>query len=96
MSLACSASSVAGAMCAIMRNPDTSIPSSRAVSMCWAAMSASVAWVATRTERTPRSYARRSSCSVPMPGRSSVVSTASPATSAAAAIHSQSVLLPGP
>ena len=42
-------------MWAIMRNPETSMPSSRAVAMCWAATSASVAWVATRTERTPSS-----------------------------------------
>ena len=38
----------------IIRKPDTSMPSSRAVAMCWAETSASVQWVATRTERTPR------------------------------------------
>ena len=38
----------------IIRKPETSMPSSRAVAMCWAETSASVQWVATRTERTPR------------------------------------------
>ena len=45
-----------------MRKPETSMPSSRAVAMCWAETSASVQWVATRTERTPRSWARLRSC----------------------------------
>ena len=55
MSLACSASSAAAAMWLIMRKPETSMPISRAVAMCCAATSASVQWVAMRTERTPRS-----------------------------------------
>jgi hypothetical protein len=83
-------------MCDIIRNPETSIPSSRALPMCWIAMSASVACVATRTERTPRPCAFSSSAIVPMPGSSSVVRTAFSITSAAASIHSQSVLLPAP
>ena len=43
------------AMWLIIRKPETSMPSSRAVAMCCAETSASVQWVATRTERTPRS-----------------------------------------
>ncbi len=49
---------------------------SLAQAMCWAAMSASVQWVATRTLVTPRSRAAFRSAMVPMPGRSSVVSRA--------------------
>jgi Bacterial low temperature requirement A protein (LtrA) len=60
------------------------------------ATSASVLWVATRTERTPRECACLSSAMVPMPGSSCVVSTARSTLRAAASIHSQSVLLPGP
>ena len=44
-----------GAMWDIIRKPETSMPSSRAVAMCWAATSASVQCVAIRTDRTPRS-----------------------------------------
>jgi hypothetical protein len=80
----------------IIRKPETSMPSSRAVAMCWAATSVSVQWVATLTDRTPRLYACLSSAMVPMPGSSSVVSTARLTFWAAASIHSQSVLLPGP
>jgi hypothetical protein len=36
----------------IIKKPETSMPRSRAVWMCWAEMSASVQWVAIRTERT--------------------------------------------
>ena len=51
------------------------MPSSRAVAMCWAAMSASVQWVATRTERTPSVVGVPAGrAMVPMPGSSSVVS----------------------
>ena len=64
--------------------------------MCCAAMSASVQWVATRTERTPRSYARFRSWMVPMPGRRSVVSRAVVRFAAATSSHAQSVWLPGP
>lgn len=45
-------------------------------SMCWAEMSASVQWVATRTERIPRDWACFRSCTVRMPGSSSGVGTA--------------------
>ncbi len=79
-----------------MRKPETSIPSSRALAMCWAATSASVQWVAIRTLVTPRSWARSRSSIVPMPGSSKVVSRAFRTVSPAAAIHSQSVWLPGP
>ncbi|MEY9995497.1 hypothetical protein ABIE67_007529 [Streptomyces sp. V4I8] len=96
MSLAWAASSAAGAMWLIIRKPETSMPRSRALAMCWAEMSASVQWVAMRTERTPRAWARSSSAIVPIPGRRRVVSTASSIASAAASIHSQSVWLPGP
>jgi hypothetical protein len=34
----------------IIKKPETSIPRSLALAMCWAAMSASVQWVATRTD----------------------------------------------
>jgi hypothetical protein len=80
----------------IMRKPETSMPSSRALPMCWAEMSASVQWVAIRIDRTPRPYARSSSAMVPMPGSSRVVSTALVMLLAAVSIHSQSVWLPGP
>ena len=40
-------------MCAIIRNPTTSMPSLRACSMCCRAMSASVEWVAMRTDVAP-------------------------------------------
>src|SRR6516164_5024226 len=50
ITLACRASSSGSAMCDIIRKPETSIPRSRALAMCCSAMSASVAWVATRTE----------------------------------------------
>ena len=63
----------ASAMWLIIRNPETSMPSSRAVAMCWAETSASVQWVATRTDRTPSAWACLSSSMVPMPGSSSVV-----------------------
>ncbi len=53
MSLAWQASSAGSARWDIIRNPATSMPRSRAAAMCWAEMSASVQWVATRTERTP-------------------------------------------
>lgn len=72
------------------------MPISRAAAMCWAEMSASVQWVATRTERTPSAYAVFSSWMVPTPGSSSVVNRARSRTSAAASIHSQSVWEPGP
>ncbi len=55
ISLACWASGAGSFMWLIMRNPATSIPRSRALAMCWSAMSASVQWVATRTLRTPMS-----------------------------------------
>ena len=80
----------------IIRKPDTSMPSSRALAMCWAAMSPSVQWVATRTEVTPRSWARSRFSMVPMPGSSSVVSRAFLTTAATAPIHSSSVWAPGP
>ncbi len=76
MSFACLASSAGGARWAIIRKPATSMPSSRAVEMCWAETSASVQWVATRTERMPSSAARRRSAIVPTPGSNSVVGTA--------------------
>ena len=63
-------------MCDSIRKPETSIPISRAVVMCWAATSASVQWVAMRTDRTPRSQACLSSWIVPTPGSSKVVSRA--------------------
>ncbi len=72
------------------------MPRSRASAMCWADTSASVQWVATRTEVTPSAWARRRSAAVPMPGSSSVVSRARSRTSAAASSHSQSVWAPGP
>lgn len=93
MRTACFASSPAGAMWLIIRKPDTSMPSSRAVAMCCAETSASVQCVATRTERTPREYARFRS---PMPGNSKVVKRAFSMLSAAASIHSQSEFDPGP
>lgn len=80
----------------IIRNPATSMPNSRAAAMCWAAMSASVQWVATRTERMPIRCACRRSCSVPMPASNSVVGTAWWVTSATASIYSQSVCAPTP
>ena len=95
MSLAWAASSLGSARWLIMRNPDTSMPSSRAVAMCWAAMSASVQWVATRTDRTPRAWACLRSWMVPMPGRSRVVRRARVTAAAAASIHCRSVWLPG-
>ena len=78
----------------IMRNPATSMPSSLAVAMCCAAMSASVQCVATRTERTPSAYARFRSAIVPMPGSSSVVEPRLVTTAATAAIQSASAWLP--
>ncbi len=84
------------AMWLIMRNPATSMPRSLAVAMCWAAMSASVQCVATRTERTPSAYARFRSPIVPMPGSSKVVSRARVIAAATAVIQSPSVWLPGP
>ena len=42
-------------MCAIIRNPTTSMPSLRAWPMCCRAMSASVEWVAMRTDCAPAS-----------------------------------------
>lgn len=95
MSAARPASVLASAMWLIIRNPDTSMPSSRAVAMCCAKTSASVQWVATRTERTPSAYVCLSSLMVPMPG-SSVVRRAFSMWAAAVSIHSQSVWLPGP
>ena len=83
-------------MCDIIRKPETSIPISRAVSMCCLATSASVQWVAMRTERTPSEYACWRSSTVPTPGSSREVSTAFSMTDAAASIHSQSVCDPGP
>jgi len=53
MSLAWCASAAGSDMCDIIRKPETSMPISRAVSMCCFATSASVQCVATRTERTP-------------------------------------------
>lgn len=96
MSLACAASVFASAMWLIIRKPETSMPNSRAVAMCWADTSASVQCVATRTERTPSAYARLSSSMVPMPGSRSVVRRALVMCAAAVSIHSQSVWLPGP
>ncbi|CNL91059.1 Uncharacterised protein [Mycobacterium tuberculosis] len=64
--------------------------------MCCSAMSASVAWVAIRTEVTPRSWAATRSWAVPIPGSSRVVNRAFVTTSAAAVIHCASVELPGP
>ena len=80
----------------IIRNPDTSIPSSRAAAMCCAATSASVQWVAIRTERTPSENACLRSVIVPMPGSSSVVSRARVSVAATASIHSSLRLLPAP
>lgn len=80
----------------IIRNPATSMPSSRAAAMCWAEMSASVQWVAMRTERMPSAWACSRSCTVPMPGSSRVVGIASRTASVTASIHSQSVWAPTP
>ncbi|MGX1272866.1 hypothetical protein RKD18_006060 [Streptomyces phaeoluteigriseus] len=80
----------------IIRNPATSMPNSRAAAMCWAAMSASVQCVATRTERMPSAWACLRSWMVPMPGRRSVVGIAVPVASTTASIHSQSVCAPTP
>ncbi|MCY1180091.1 hypothetical protein D9M73_205190 [compost metagenome] len=73
-----------------------SMPSSRAYSMCCFETSASVQWVAMRTERAPASKAALRSCTVPMPGSSSTVIFACWITSAAASIHSRSVWAPKP
>ena len=91
MRTAWAASTAGSAMWLIMRNPATSMPRSRAVAMCWAAMSASVQWVATRTERTPSAWARFRSPVVPMPGSSKVVSRARVTAAATAVIQSASV-----
>ena len=56
--------------------------------MCCAATSASVQWVAIRTERTPSENACLRSVIVPMPGSSSVVSRARVRVAATASIHS--------
>ena len=73
------------------------MPSSRAAAMCWAETSASVQWVATRTERTPRSQARLRSCDrADARAGCSVVRRACVMFAAATSIHSQSVWLPGP
>ena len=64
--------------------------------MCWAETSASVQWVAIRTERMPSATARLSSAIVPTPGSSSEVGTARSIWAQAASIHSQSVWLPAP
>jgi len=53
-------------------------------------MSASVQWVAMRTTRAPASYASFRSCTVPMPGISSVATLACYSL-ATAVIHSRSV-----
>lgn len=96
MSPAWRASSAGSAMWDIIRNPATSMPSSRAAAMCWAEMSASVQWVAMRTERIPRECARLRSLTVPMPGSSRVVGVACRTASVTASIHSQSVWAPTP
>ena len=78
-------------MCAIIRKPTTSMPSLRPCSMCCFAMSASVEWVAMRTDAAPASRAASRSSTVPMPGSNSTVIFARVTLSTAASIHSRSV-----
>ena len=77
-------------MCAIIRKPATSMPIPRAYSMCCLAMSASVQWVAIRTDRAPASNASLRSVTVPMPGISSVAIFACSTASAATSMYSMS------
>ena len=96
MRSACWASGSGSFMCDIMRNPETSMPRSRALAMCCAATSASVQWVATRTDVTPSEWACTRSSMVPIPGTRSTVSAALSMIDAASSIHSQSVWAPKP
>ncbi len=75
-----------GWLCAIIRNPTVSNPTSREIRKCWIAMSASVQCVAMRTIDTPMSRHALMSSMVPTPGsiraaideRPPAVSTATP------------------
>ena len=96
MILACWAKAAGSFMWLIIRKPATSMPRSRALPMCCSAMSASVQWVAIRTDWTPRLRARSRSWIVPMPGSSSVVSRQFVRTPATSSSHSQSVCAPKP
>jgi len=62
----------------IMRNPTVSMPSSRAVALWCAEMSASVQWVAMRTTLAPARCAALSSRTVPIPGRSLILAPHGP------------------
>jgi len=80
----------------IMRKPAVFMPSERATSMCCFAMSASVQWVAIRTMLAPAAWAAFRSCTVPIPGKRRVATSAWVTTSATAVIHSRSVWAPKP
>src|SRR3546814_19899101 len=58
MSKACCASASGSIIWLIIRKPETSMPRSRDIPICCFAKSASVHWVAPRTERHPRRGAR--------------------------------------
>jgi len=68
MMRACRASASGGWLCAIMRNPTVSRPSSRATRKCWTEMSASVQCVAIRQTLAPLSAASLMSSVMPTPG----------------------------
>ncbi len=74
----------------IIRNEATRIPFDAAQAMCWAEMSASVQWVATRATVAPSACASRSLRSVPIPGSSSTATAAFETAATAASISSSS------
>ena len=77
-------------MCAIIRKPTASMPSSLVSAMCCAATSASVQCVAIRAMLTPYSFDLYRSSRVPMPGSSSTASFDFVTVSAATFIRSYS------
>ena len=68
MMRACRASTSGGWLCAIIKNPTVSSPSSRATAKCWTEMSASVQCVAIRQTLAPLPAACRMSSVMPTPG----------------------------
>ncbi len=80
----------------IIRKPIANISFSRAQAMCWAEMSASVQWVATRTAAAPRSSAASSMWIVPIPGSSNTAISAFSVAATAASTRSRSAAAANP
>ena len=75
-------------MCAIIKNPTTSMPISLAATICCLETSASVTCVAIRTMSAPASRASLRSSTVPIPGKRSTEIFEKSETSFAARINS--------